>query len=419
MPKQRRYPGRGGPRSDRDEEEEEEDDRGSRAAGGRRPDPEEHRRRQPRSRSERVAARAAASSSDRPARSREPPPVTRETRRLVPRGTRAPAMTVGNATCFWLHTMGLRDGLSTDTRRALDPSNHANRARALREVRPEDVVVVMTGLLRTMAMLMVELSQLMMLRVESMLPRDDEEVEVEVDDDEEFWMQTSMHKGAKRALEEEEEMACVEQKYKEDLTEERKGKEAQQEEWEQAEAQQAVRDEEQYEQHRAAVYRDWEWWLIQHPPPALPRRLRTVLTVSHGTASEVVACSVPLARGRPVDIQLNLREYVEPTPTGEDNGETGTGVATGEGASGSTCRDHWPGLPGDGLYQQRYEAWGRGELSNHDVTTELGSGMLDMFWAQWLVDTEDIEATEVDEVEQGTHEEVERVRGGEMADESG
>ena len=47
-------------------------------------------------------------------------------------------------------------------------------------------------------------------------------------------------------------------------------------------------------------------------------------------------------------------------------------------------------MQGDSLYQQRYEAWGQGLLSNHDVSAELGAAMLDMFWAQWLVETEDI-----------------------------
>ena len=184
-------------------------------------------------------------------------------------------MTVGDATCFWLHTMGLRDGPSTNTTRALDPANHAGRARALREVRAEDVVVVMTGLLRTMAMLMVELSQLMMLRIQPMLPNEgDEEVEVEVDD-EEMWMQTNLQPHPrKRQLEPEEEGAEEERQYREDMEKERAATEAQQMEHEQEEIEQSARDEELFQQHQAAIYRDWEWWLIQNPPPPMQRRLR-------------------------------------------------------------------------------------------------------------------------------------------------
>ena len=47
-------------------------------------------------------------------------------------------MTIGDATCFWLHTLGLRDGLATDDHRALNPEEHENRVQGVSDVRPED-----------------------------------------------------------------------------------------------------------------------------------------------------------------------------------------------------------------------------------------------------------------------------------------
>ena len=228
-------------------------------------------------------------------------------------------MTVANATCFWLHTVGLRDGPDVDDRRALDPAGHSDRVRALQEVRPEDVVVVMTGLLRTMAMMMVELSQLMMIRVQPLLPADDnEEVEVEVDD-EEVWMQTSLS-SKKRPRDEVdvETLAADQQECRAETVQENEARAAQQEERAREEDEQAQQDECLYEQHRAAQYRDWEWWVMAHYPPPVPRRLRTVLTVSHGSGSEAVSCSVPLARGHPVELRINLAEQAgEPFMTSE------------------------------------------------------------------------------------------------------
>ena len=339
------------------------------------------RRQAPRSRSQRIAARQATSTATG---SRDPMPAeTRETRRLLPRSGRAPPMTVADATCFWLHTMGLRDGVATDDHRALDPGNHDNRVRALRSVRSEDVVVVvMTGLLRTMAMLVVELSQLMMVRVQPLLPREDDEVEVEVDD-EEVWMQTSLRRGLKRSLEEGESMAVEEAMQREQREREGAARVAQQDDREREEAVQEMEDEALYRQHCASVYRDWEWWEMEHCPRPTPRRLRAVLTVVHGSSSESLSCSVPLARGRPVDLHVSLSEQEGEAPV--------TTATEGGGAAPSTVEG---GVSADVAHQARYQAWRDGELSNHDVARELGEDMLGVFWAQWMVDSEDVEQVE-------------------------
>ena len=286
-PRQKPYPKRAG--HGRGDDGQDPHDRGERRDLAR--DGEEHRRRQPRSRSQRVAARSAASSGAGAA-------ITRETRRLEPRSTRAPPMTVADATCFWLHTMGLRDGPDVDDRRALEPSGHTDRVRALQEVRPEDVVVVMTGLLRTMAMLMVELSQLMMILVQPLLPGgDEEEVEVELDD-EEVWMQTSMLP-KKRSRDEVATLADDQHECRAEVAREQDVRVAQQEERAKEEDEQARHDECLYEQHLAAQYRDWEWWVVDNSPPPVPRRLRMVLTVTHGSVSEAVSCSVPFGTRAP------------------------------------------------------------------------------------------------------------------------
>ena len=391
IPKQKSYPGRAG--RGRGDDDEDPHDRGDRRDHAR--DREEHRRRQPRSRSQRVAARSAASSGARATGVRGgTPAVTRETRRLEPRSARAPPMTVANATCFWLHTMGLRDGADVDDRRALDPAGHGDRVRALQEVRPEDVVVVMTGLLRTMAMVMVELSQLMMIRVQPLLPADDnEEVEVELDD-EEVWMQTSLiSKKRSRDEVEIETLAADQHEYRTEVAQDNEARAAQQEERAQEEDEQAQQDECLYEQHRAAQYRDWEWWVVANYPPPVPRRLRAVLTVSHGSGSEAVSCSVPLARGHPVELRINLAEQAgEPLLTPEQMEEHRRldmqPAPVQSPATGS--QDPPNSLPQDAQCQSRYVAWRDGQLSNHQVAAELGEDMVALFWAQWLVETEEI-----------------------------
>ena len=212
--------------------------------------------------------------------------------------------------------MGLRNGTSVDDRRALDPQAHDGRVDAVMGVRPEDLVMVMAALLRTLAMLVVESSQLMMTRVQQQPPSTaDDEVEVTVEPeegDEEVWMQTHLQKGPSKGCSVEEQLAEDEREAMLQRVEETRQMEAQQDAREEEEAAQRCQDEALWEQHRAAAYRDWEQWEVANFVPSGPKRLRVALRLQQGGAAEQVVCSVPLARGLPIEIGLVVHEQAEP-----------------------------------------------------------------------------------------------------------
>ena len=374
-PKKKAHPGRGRDRGDREEGDGRDpgDDRGRvRRDGGR---DDGRRRVPPRSRSARVAARVAGRSSgsaEDPARR-----VTREVRRLEPRGCRAAPMTIGNATCFWLHTMGLRNGTAVNDSRALDPQAHDGRVDAVMGVRPEDLVMVMAALMRTLAMLVVESSQLMMMRVQQQPSRAaDEEVEVTVeeeDGDEEVWMQTYQHQGFKRACPEEEQLAEDEREDKARRVADAVLAAREQEAHEVEEAEQAKMDEVLWEQHKAACYRDWEQWEVANFAPAPPRRLRVALTLRQGGAAEQVVCSVPLVRNNPIELGLTIHEQA-----GEGPALPGPAAAevTAGGLAAQVEVHHVAG----------YDEWLAGRMSDAQVEQRYGSEMLAMYKAQYMVE---------------------------------
>ena len=106
-------------------------------------------------------------------------------------------MQIEDATLWWLHLLGLRDGPETDTSRALRRENFENRLQMVQDVRREDLFVVMVGLLRVTAMLWVECCQLVYMHPHILsLVSPEVEVEVEPEDEEgdhTAWMQGWQH----------------------------------------------------------------------------------------------------------------------------------------------------------------------------------------------------------------------------------
>ena len=299
---------------------------------------------------------------------------TTEVRRLLPRaGGRSAPMTIGDATCFWLHTLGLRDGLATDDHRALNPEEHENRVQAISEVRPEDLTVVMAALMRTMALFIVEASQLMMVRVQQAQgSRQGEMVEVEVEEgDEEMWMQTSATAPSKRQHEEVEQMAEDEREVRRQKQVEATVLEQQLAARELEEAEQARQDEMLFLRHQGARYRDWEQWEVLNCGPSKPRRLQASLSVVHGTAAEQITCSVPLARGRAIDRRIQLHER-----DGDDS--EGVPAQAAEAARGSALSE--------AEYMHVYREWLQGRMSERAVEQMVGAEMVAMFQAQRLVE---------------------------------
>ncbi|CAE7292934.1 pol [Symbiodinium necroappetens] len=309
------------------------------------------------------------------ARSRTPVArTTTEVRRLLPRaGGRSPPMTIGDATCFWLHTLGLRDGLATDDHRALNPEEHENRVQAISEVRPEDLTVVMAALMRTMALFIVEASQLMMVRVQQARDsRQGEMVEVEVEEgDEEMWMQTSATAPGKRMHEDVEQMAEDEREVRRQKQAEATMLEQQLEARAREEEDQARQDEMLFLRHQGARYRDWEQWEVLNCGPSKPRRLQASLSLVHGESAEQITCSVPLARGRAIDLRIQLHER-----GGDESGVAPTQVE-------DTARG--PVLS-EAEYMHMYREWMQGRVSEEALEQMVGAEMVAMFQAQRLVE---------------------------------
>ncbi|CAE7943588.1 unnamed protein product [Symbiodinium sp. KB8] len=324
-------------------------------------------------------------------------------RHLTPRGDGrcSPAMSMGDATCFWLHTMGLRNGTATDDRRALDPSRHDGRVDAIMGVRPEDLVMVMAALMRTLAMLVVESSQLMMMRVQQQPNHgEDEEVEVTVEEegDEEVWMQTDLSGPVKRQRSAEQ---LAEDEHHEKLHREAEQRLAQrqQDAREAEEMEQARQDEVLWEQHRAALYRAWEEWEVANFVPAPPRRLRAIVRLTQGNASEQMVCSVPLTRGSPVELAVTLHEQVPPTVIPEPSGVDEAGDPGGLCSRLQVSAQQSPAVQVEAGHMAGYDRWRSGGLSDAQVEAQFGADMLAMFVAQRLVeeDLNEMESCGADE----------------------
>ena len=285
-------------------------------------------------------------------------------------------MTIGNATCFWLHTLGLRNGTAVDDRRALDPQAHEGRVDAVMGVRPEDLVMVMAALMRILAMLVVESSQLMMMRVQQQPHTADDEVEVTVEaeeGDEEVWMQTHLQPGPRRDCTEVEQLAADER----EATAQRKAQDMRaerlQDDREEEEAAQGRLDEALWEQHKAARYRDWEQWEVANFVPAAPKRLRVALQLRQGGAAEQVVCSVPLVRGRPIELGLTLHEQA-----GASGDVAGPVVADGAGGTVAAAVE--------ARHVAGYDEWKAGRSTEEQVVQQFGAEMLAMYKAQYLVE---------------------------------
>ncbi|CAE7895606.1 unnamed protein product, partial [Symbiodinium microadriaticum] len=235
--------------------------------------------------------------------------------------------------------------------------------------------VVMAALMRTMALFIVEASQLMMVRVQqAQSSRQGEMVEVEVEEgDEEVWMQTSTTTASKRQYEEVEveQMAEDEREARRQKQREADDLAKQLEEREQEEVEQARQDELLFLRHQGARYRDWEQWEVLHCEAPKPRRLQASLAVVHGTAAEQITCSLPLARGRAIDLRIQLHERA-----GDDSDEAPTGATAA--ARGSAMSE--------AEYLHVYTEWLQGRMTAMAVEQAVGTEMFAMFQAQRLVE---------------------------------
>ena len=320
------------------------------------------RRRQPptargtgrqRERSPRSAGTGSAGSRDRPELPRSRPRCTTEVRHLMPPRRTTTPMQIEDATLWWLHLLGLRDGPEVDVSRALRREEFNNRLNMLQDVADGDVFMVMVGLLRVTAMLWVECCQLVYMHpyVRGMVSPT---VEVEVEEAEEgdgtMWMQSwkrprtqapGTEPAELSALLEDEEEARQDRERRAAMM---KASEREEDRRDQAEQWEAERLGREYLEHRAM-------------PPPCPEWCARLVVRQEGTV--MAQCALPVLPGAGVHFDLTLEPAGEPT--------AGMGVCS---------------APSEPEASELYCGWLSGALSDSQVVLRLGDDMLAVFRLQ-------------------------------------
>eukprot|EP00439_Symbiodinium_sp_Y106_P046272 s1619_g5.t2 len=268
---------------------------------------------------------------------------------------------------------------------ALRRDGFDNRLQMMRDIRRDDLFMVMVGLLRVTAMLWVECCQLVYMHPHvQMLVSPDVEVEVEPEDEEgdgTAWMQgwkqlkrpaSDMEPTDLTELLQDEEEASRDVQTQRDIEEEHAAEEARHDSLQQQEAEQQGRD---YEMQK---YRDWESWTVLNTPSDPPRRLRTRVNIQHAHHSGTADCEVPLVRGAGIRLTIEMNEV----QGGED-----------EGSEGRTLGDDM---------NQYYIQWMKREISDEDVVARVGQDMYQVLLAAdagaqavLIFDTVDVQATAI------------------------
>ena len=329
----------------------------------RRHDADEGRHGRARERSPRATGSGSASSYERPELPRSRGRCTSEVRNLLPPRRLPSPMRIHDATLWWLHLLGLRDGPETDGTRALRSEGQNDRLAMMRDVPQRDLFMIMVGLLRVTAMLWVECCQLVYMHphIQNLVYPDVEvEVEEEADGgDGTMWMQ--QWKRLRReeepqdpdnqpidltSLLEDEEEARVQKQRREAMEAARAQEEATHEALQQEQA------DRQGAEHEAQRYRDWEDWTLQNTPSDQPRRLVTTIAIQHAGETATAQCSVGLARGCGIHFSIQMQEVAVPSCSPDDDTS--------------------------GLYSR----WARGAVSDAEVLRKEGSDMLAVFRLQ-------------------------------------
>ncbi|CAE7776695.1 unnamed protein product [Symbiodinium sp. CCMP2456] len=335
---------------------------------------------------------------------------TTEVRRLEPRGppprptvTRAtvPSVSIDAATARWLYFLGLRD---TPGSTRLEPALPRTQEQLdwINGLHEQDMPSVMTGFLRVMSMLLVEISQLLVTHQASFMvtvPLDED------DADDVMWMQGA-HQVRKRPklepkpptaadLEEEHFETFLARQEQEERERQQEQREQEELAWEAAESARAQR---LWSEVQAEQYRDWEQWEVLNQPPPVPtrQRLRLVAEVAGSTSSSststvpvVTECLLPrLHRGR-LKLTIEMEEVGVPMspPPGAQVGTTPLPRASPRPPSPlptdtNTSQDlHMT----EEMLQRAYTTWLQGGYTDDEVRTLFGDDTLSTFLAEWVV----------------------------------
>ncbi|CAE7504171.1 ANKRD50 [Symbiodinium sp. CCMP2456] len=371
------------------------------------------------------------SEEDRPRRPREGRPNTRgsgsgldrsrttrgercttEVRRLEPRRptprprptpTRAtvPTMSLDAATAQWLHFLGLRRGPDSQSLQPALP-NTAEQLQWIDGLHEQDMPTVMGGLLRVLAMLMVECSQLLMTRQASFMvavPVDDEE-----DDDVLYMQQSQLWKRRKpdeptdAQLQEEHYEAAVNRRQQAERDRQQEDHEREEEAWNVQEEAHAAQ---LWQELQASNYRDWEQWEVLNQPAAAPRRQRIRLTATSGAGVQApgsstdvgvveaaAECVVPRLRGGRLVLRIEMEEVGLPRLPETNEGEPTAPDAQQTADTQLSAESGHEVQATEELMEAKYRAWLKGEIKDAEVLVLLGQDALTSFLAQWMVDND-------------------------------
>ena len=140
------------------------------------------------------------------------------------------------------------------------------------------------------------------------------------------------------------------------------------------EARQEAHDRDLWESHQAAVYRDWEDWLVLHSPAERPDAMRiTVSASSHQRPSPTTAPAVVQIPAGQLPLTLNVRIERVTTPIALPSGASPQGGTFEQPVSEVT---YVPEL------DVAYQKWKAGEISDQAITEQHGANWLDLFLGQ-------------------------------------
>ena len=330
----------------------------------RRHDADEGRHGRARERSPRATGSGSASSYERPELPRSRGRCTSEVRNLLPPRRLPSPMRIHDATLWWLHLLGLRDGPETDGTRALRSEGQNDRLAMMRDVPQRDLFMIMVGLLRVTAMLWVECCQLVYMHphIQNLVYPD---VEVEVEEEADAGDGTMWMQQWKRLRREEEPQDPDNQPIDltsllEDEEEARVQKQRREAMWRQPGHRRKPRtrlcsrsrptDREPNTRHKGIEI--GRTGPLQNTPSDQPRRLVTTIAIQHAGETATAQCSVGLARGCGIHFSIQMQEVAVPSCSPDDDTS--------------------------GLYSR----WARGAVSDAEVLRKEGSDMLAVFRLQ-------------------------------------
>ena len=301
---------------------------------------------------------------------------TTETRRLLPRhmesqgnrgrGEGGERMQPAEATARWLYILGFRSSFHGQELQPALPGGRDSydRDEHIAHIHPQDVAAMQQGMLRVLAMLMIECSQLLMRHPTLQPPRDR-------DNDDHLLMQTHLTKRGKDEKTRWEEEITEMDREEQLVREEAEAKQKQQEE-EEAWTEQCMQEEDAaalrlWEQHQAQRYREWEQWTVMHATPGEGTKKRLRITTQRG--AQLQQTEMDVAVGAEISIHL------------------------GPISAGTSPQSSWetPHVSVDNLLSNMYKLWKEGKIDDTVVQHIAGIETLGLYNAQLLqeVDTKD------------------------------